>query len=125
MLRKIGNIITMCLLLVSTTGFTVSEHFCGTQLISVEINREAEPCCDNGMCCHTDTQFFQMDEDFNYTASIFDFQTFVLAELPQPMTFLSALALSTDREKELYADFESPPPLERKAFLSSVQTYLL
>lgn len=125
MLRKIGNIITMCLLLVSTTGFTVSEHFCGTQLISVEINREAEPCCDNGMCCHTDTQFFQMDEDFNYTASIFDFQTFVLAELPQPMTFLSALALSTDREKELYADFESPPPQERKAFLSSVQTYLL
>lgn len=125
MLRKFGNIITMCLLLVSTTGFSISEHFCGSKLISVEINKEAEPCCDNGMCCHTDTQFFQMDEDFNFTISVLDFQVYGVSDVPQISAFLQPDLTAQVKERHLFPDFESPPPLDRQEFLSTVQTYLL
>lgn len=125
MFRKLGNIMTMCLLLVSTTGFSVSEHFCGTNLISIKVNQEAEPCCDNAMCCHTETHFYQLDEDFNFTSEAFDFRALVMTDVPQMTIPFQTELYVTDRDKVLFADFESPPPLERKEFLSSIQTYLL
>ncbi|PWD97517.1 HYC_CC_PP family protein [Marinilabilia rubra] len=64
MLRNVTNIIMTCLLLISTTGFAVSKHYCGNELISVELKTEADPCCDDGMCCHTETQFLQLDNDY-------------------------------------------------------------
>lgn len=64
MLRNVTNIIMTCLLLISTTGFAVSKHYCGGNLVSVELKTEADPCCDDGMCCHTETQFLQLDNDF-------------------------------------------------------------
>jgi len=125
MLRKSGNIITMLLLLISTTGFAVSEHFCGTDLVSIEINKEADNCCDSGMCCHSETQFFQLDDDFNFTASTFDFQTYVFTDLPQMTVFQQVDLYAVELNRDLYPDFESPPPPERQDFLSSFQTYLL
>lgn len=64
MLRNVTNIIMTCLLLISTTGFAVSKHYCGNELISIVLKSEADPCCDEGMCCHTETQFLQLDNDF-------------------------------------------------------------
>lgn len=125
MFRKLGNIMTMCLLLVSTTGFSVSEHFCGSNLISVKVNQEAEPCCDNAMCCHTETHFYQLDEDFNFTSDAFDFRTLAVTDIPQMIIPLQTKLYAVDRDMDLFADFESPPPLERKEFLSAIQTYLL
>ncbi len=64
MLRNITHIVMTCLLLISTTGLAVSKHYCGDDLVSVELKSEADPCCDGGMCCHTETQFLQLDKDF-------------------------------------------------------------
>ncbi len=64
MIRKISNIIIAIILLVSTTGFTISKHYCGNELITVEINGEAESCCDSPDCCHTETQFNKLNVDF-------------------------------------------------------------
>lgn len=64
MLRNVTNIIMTCLLLISTTGFAVSKHYCGADLISVDLKTDAESCCDDGMCCDTETRFLQMDNDF-------------------------------------------------------------
>ena len=64
MLRPVTNIIMTCLLLISTTGFAVSKHYCGENLISVELKTEADACCDDGTCCHTERQLLQVDNDF-------------------------------------------------------------
>jgi hypothetical protein len=125
MIRKTGNILVMCLLLISTTGFSVSEHFCGTRLVSIEINKEAEPCCDNGMCCHTEMHFFQLQEDFVFTALHFDFSSTFQAEV----TFTEPAAwnqlYAADMEHHLFRIAESPPPDDRNDRLSSLQQYIL
>ncbi len=125
MLRKFGNIMTMCLLLISTTGFAVSEHFCGTDLVSIELNKEAEPCCDNAMCCHSETQFYQLDEDFMFTATSYDFETLTVTDLPQLAVHPQFDLTRIDAAQALCIDFESPPPPERKVILSTLQIYIL
>lgn len=125
MLRKLVNITTMCLLLLSTTGFSVSEHFCGTRLVSIEINKEAESCCDNGMCCHSEMHVFQLEEDFVSTALHFDFTSTFQAEV----TFTEPAAwnqlYAADMEHHLFRIAESPPPDNRSDRLSSLQRYIL
>jgi hypothetical protein len=64
MIRKISNIIIAFVLLISTTGFTISKHYCGGELISIEVNAEAETCCDSPDCCQTETQFNKLSVDF-------------------------------------------------------------
>ncbi len=62
--NKVINIITVCLLLVSTTGFSISRHYCGEALIDVAVNKQAETCCSNPDCCDTETDYYQLDDDF-------------------------------------------------------------
>jgi hypothetical protein len=64
MLRTITNIIISSLLLVSTTGLAMSKHYCEGEFISVELKTESDPCCDDSTCCHTETQFLQVENDF-------------------------------------------------------------
>jgi hypothetical protein len=66
MLRKITNIFFASLLLVITAGFTITRHYCSDNLVSMNINSEAESCCDNQSCsrCHTDIEHFQFKEDW-------------------------------------------------------------
>lgn len=115
----------MCLLLVSTTGFAVSEHFCGTDLVSIEIAKEADDCCNDGMCCHSETDFYQLDEDFLFSAPQFNVDCDAVIDLPLLAVHAKYELTENKAKSALYADFESPPPQERKLILSSIQTYLL
>lgn len=42
----------------------MSKHYCEGEFISVELKTEADPCCDDDKCCHTETQFIQVTNDF-------------------------------------------------------------
>ncbi len=66
MLRKLVNIFILVLFVVSTTGFSISKHYCKGELISVALNTNPTPCCDINSCgcCHEESQFFQVEEDF-------------------------------------------------------------
>jgi len=68
-IKKISNIILAIILLVSTTGFTLSKHYCGGKLESVEVNAEAESCCDSPYCCHTETEFNKLSVEFLSSAT--------------------------------------------------------
>jgi hypothetical protein len=81
MLRNVINIIMVCLLLISTTGLAVSKHYCDNELISVELNNEADPCCEDGTCCHTETQFLQLDKDFLAVAPQINLEHFYAFDL--------------------------------------------
>jgi len=72
MFRKIAHIVLAFLLLTTTIGFTVSKHYCGSRLVEISINYEAESCCDDlgtSNCCHNETEYFQLKEDFVSPAS--------------------------------------------------------
>jgi hypothetical protein len=125
MFRKIGNIATMCLLLTSTTGFAVSEHFCGTRLVSIEINKEAEPCCDNGMCCHTEVHFYQLEEVFVATQLNIGFSSTMLSEFTIPVLYTLGHIFEADIENHFSRIAESPPPPDRSTRLSYLQKYIL
>jgi hypothetical protein len=64
MVKRISHISLSFLLLIATAGFAVSKHYCGEDLVSVNLFNEAESCCDDGNCCHNETVFYQVGEDF-------------------------------------------------------------
>ena len=65
MLRKISHIVLALFLLVSTTGITISMHYCGGKYVSTSINEEAKSCCDGtGGCCENKTLHFEVKDDY-------------------------------------------------------------
>ncbi|MDF1571770.1 MAG: hypothetical protein P1P82_09165 [Bacteroidales bacterium] len=125
MVRKFRNIMVMCLLLISTTGFSVSEHFCDTMLVSVHVNKEAEPCCDTGNCCHSDISFYQLDEDFVATANNFNTEHTYTDELNFVELFTMTRLFETEVDNLFFSIAESPPPLDRDIRLSTLQQFIL
>jgi hypothetical protein len=65
-MKKIFNIFLLILFITTTTGFTISRHYCGGQLVSIKINSEPKQCCDMGAegCCQNETKIFKLKENF-------------------------------------------------------------
>lgn len=125
MLRKIGHIALIFLLLLSTMGITISKHFCNDKLISQGITSSISSCCggDDSSCqmCHTEHIKLKVEDDFQDSSDIFDFQQIALN-----INFVYTLISSELRSEELveFPRLESPPPLTTLTFLSLLQTYL-
>ncbi len=65
MVRKMINIIAVFILLVTTTGITISKHYCGDLLISVALDGKAKSCCEPGCnCCHNEHVTIHLNDDF-------------------------------------------------------------
>ena len=125
MFRKIAHISLSFLLLISTVGFTISRHYCGSKLVEVSINSEADPCCDDmgtSTCCHNETEYFQLDVDFLSPVSTENIQVtdwYVLFPLVSDC-FIDAPNI----EIEISNFAESPPIPTIQTRLSLLQTYL-
>jgi len=65
MLRSFSHIILSVLLLTTTMGMAVSEHFCNGTFVSLKLFREAESCCDDDKCCHNENHFYKVQDDFS------------------------------------------------------------
>lgn len=127
MLRKITHIALAFLLLTATMGITVFKHYCGTELIEVSINAEAEPCCsDMGTsdCCHDETEYFQFNEDFVSPDFVENIQPADFNIL-FPMVVVYILNAPEDNEKDNLNFAASPPPLNLHTYLSFLQVYLI
>ena len=126
MFKKAVNSVLVVLLLFTTTGFSVTSHYCGNHLVSIALGKDAKACCDNatGTCCHQETEHFQLKEDFlpgitqvnqdvTFSIDLIDFQ-----DLPLP----------TRSETEFLSEYnvfsDSSPPL-KQSIQSFLQTYLL
>ena len=126
MFKRLIHITLALLLLSTTTGFTLSTHYCGTDVVSVSINAEAESCC-GGMgssdCCHNETEYFQLKVDFATSGIDFQSQETELDILfPAVFVFLQ-ITYTTDQDIKIRYP-ESPPPPEINTVLSLIQTYL-
>ncbi len=124
MFKKFSHIIFSLLLLVSTMGLVISKHYCGDSFVSISFFTEGESCCKMGGCCHNETDFYQVDEDFSIT-------TFL--EIPDASEFnLFGFTFLLDHVNEEFIDItkdfiisESPPIVSIQIALSKRQVYLL
>ena len=116
------------MLLVATSGFSVTKHYCGNDLISVVLGTQAESCCDGPCdCCHDETQHFQVDDDF-VSADMPQVQVKVLAapffQLTGLVEFEAGVFFRLDTNPE-YTSLKLPVPAKAQSRISALQTFLL
>ncbi len=104
MFRKIINIIIVFLLLISTSGFTISRHYCGDNLVSVVINSEAKSCCDMHGCCHDESEFFKVNNDFSNNIQTFNIEVFTSIFL-----FIKSYSFQNKIQEYFPFIFKKPP----------------
>lgn len=124
MLRKITHIILAFFLTVATTGITLSMHYCGGELVSASINKEAKTCCDGtGGCCDNRTFHFEIRDDYVNRVQFNSAETPEL-EVLFPVLFVLPLELINEEDRYSYSlcDSSSPPVLPTR--LAFLQTYL-
>jgi hypothetical protein len=123
MLKSFSHIILSFLLLTATTGMAVSKHFCDEFLISTSFFAESEACCDDGNCCHNETTFYQVDEDFSAPQTV---NTPNLKEIVVlGFTILVFNQTPVVKHFKTFHNNNSPPPLKVSEFLSLRQVFLL
>lgn len=114
-----------CLLLVSTTGLAVSKHYCGEDLVSVEIAEEADSCCDDGTCCQTETQYLHLDEDFVASTLPVNFRNLFSVDFFLNATKQEISSFKNGFYSQLPPFSESPPLRPLKVRLAIHQVYRL
>jgi hypothetical protein len=65
MIRKLFHIGISVLLMIATTGVTVSKHYSGGILYSYSLTGEAQSCCENDCaCCHNSANTYRLIADY-------------------------------------------------------------
>lgn len=123
MLRKITNIVVALFLLVSTTGITISMHYCGGKYVSTSINKEAKSCCDDGGCCENTNLHFEVKDDYVNGVQI-ENSKIVELDVLFPILFVLNFELLPLEQKAAVAFHDSSPPPKIQTRLSLLQTYL-
>ena len=141
MIKKSLHIILAFLLLISTSGFSISTHFCQNQLQDLQLFCQAKTCgelqaqkeschktsskqpkaCKKG-CCESKSDFYQLDLDQQTTSTE-----------PKPLNIkvLTALLFSALNIESPSADkkstdyFNYKPPLIVCDYTAELQTFLI
>lgn len=127
MLRKAVHIIFAFLLLISTMGFSVSKHYCGTRLVDVSINAMADTCCGDmgtSKCCHNETHHFQLTENFvgSTPSTIVEI---AIVHVLFPIVFSTLLLEVNQISLSQIVFYDSPPPPDIHIHLALLQSYLI
>lgn len=122
MLKKISHIILVLLVLVTTMGMTVSAHYCGGELKSVQLVTASDSCCgDSCGSCHNEIIKVEVEDDFTIQMINFDF-TQDFSFLP---AFIQLLLVPSFIEEIVQVAYHKPPPLKIQTVLSDLQVYRL
>jgi hypothetical protein len=131
MIRKTINIILVLTILMTTAGMTITEHYCGNRLVSVNILSEPGSCCDKSDCCHNNTFTVKLDADFLNLSPDYSFRTFS-SSVPShhesifndnPLLF-NDYSFIRNLATGIIGFFNLPPP-ELSILLSKLGTFLL
>jgi len=126
MFRKAVHIILTAILVISTTGFTVSRHYCGSHYKSFAIDREAKSCCANPCsACHNVNDFHQLKVNFNGIS--------VSADITPVDFFETGFQLYSDQELYNFTNFtgeiptlsDCSPPLLSEGLRPLIQVWRL
>jgi hypothetical protein len=124
MLRKISHIVMALLLMVSTSGVTVAEHFCEGVLVSASILTTPEPC-DNMPkgCCEDKRVHYEVKDDFIDAVHITKVKavTPVIAVPVFYFFYQQPVQLMANSRVEFY---NTSPPKDISTRLSFIQSFL-
>jgi len=124
MLKKVSHSILSALLLFSTIGMVVSKHYCGTTLVSIAVDKEADSCCGDADCCHNENQYYNLEEDFSVPQIS---NVPVLAEFDIiGFELMNEFLTETHESKNIipaFTDLPNPPTIQETLALK--QLYLL
>jgi hypothetical protein len=100
---------------------TISEHYCGQDLISIGLFSEHEPCCEDPNCCHNEFATYEIEDEFSASSNNFDFTQLEL-DLPGLVEYYQVYMLKDVKGQNLA--FNLPPP-KNHPYLTSLQSFLL
>ena len=125
LIKKAGHIILSLILLITTAGMTVTEHYCGDNLVSVNVLTRPDACCNNSDCCHNETVTVKLDDDFISLSQTYLFELISLSiSLNLAAIFNNNPLSSKYLTANLIRSSDLQPPAI-KAFLSKLGTFLL
>ena len=138
MFRKVLHIVLACFILVSTTGFTISLHYCHNEIYDLAVFAPAHSCCEagSGAQCHAsgdmDTSNHCEDESIvvestdDYVGSSFAVN---LENTHSIDLLLTANVLfhvqGPDDEVLIEPPWHKEPPPFQEVVLSEIQSYLI
>jgi hypothetical protein len=122
--RKLTHSVFALFLLVSTTGITISMHYCGGKLVTTSIYKEAKSCCDGSKgCCENKTFRYEIKNDYlnpiNFENIKVETMDIKFSELS---VFNTILFPEVKKTHKVFTD--SSPPSSTHTRLSLLQTYL-
>lgn len=138
MFRKVIHIIVACFILVSTTGFTISLHYCHNEIYDLALFSPAHSCCETGSQghCHSTGELANMnhceDESIvvestdDYVGSSFEvsLENTHSIDLLLIASILFNAELSDD-DIVTEAPWHKEPPPYQEVVLSQIQSYLI
>jgi len=123
MLKKIAHIILSFTFLVSTTGFTITKHYCGDKVESIAVDSLPESCCEMEGCCHNEATLYQVEDDFSVPVIDSQIQASSI-DILFSAVFVLIQPIKIAPDFTIFQVAESPPPLKTETFLSLRQSYL-
>lgn len=124
LLRKIVNVALALILLVATTGVTLSKHYCMGRLKSVAINEHASHCfkseTDRMPCCEDVEEELKVEE---ITTSSFDVD--LSPDLYQIASITFVLLHQTSQSVAITFPLEESPPLPDQDIQVLYQSFLI
>lgn len=124
-MKRFLHIIIAGLFLFTTTGFIITKHYCGGNLVDVAINSVPESCCDDdgGGCCSEESEIFQLREDITTVQSI-DLDTEFSFNILLFTSDLFEVNISKTQVSNSIFETNIPPPV-LSAFLADIQSFRL
>ena len=121
MFKKSIHILISILLLFATAGVSVSAHYCGDMLRSVSFMSTPDSCCDDASCCHNETHFYQLDDDFTFINTEIKFLSGQqVINYPRPF---EAMTVAEKSISSFYSDIPLHPRI--RSYLALIQSFLL
>lgn len=124
MLKSVLHIVIAVNLFITTTGFTISKHYCGDELSNIAIDHEAPSCCSTA-CekCHTEQVLVKLDQDLT-TPVHFEKLQIAQLDLMVPIFIIFDQEPVDHFQAAIYKS-ESPPGRIGPDILTSFQSFLL
>jgi len=69
MIKRVTNITLLIVFLVTSTGFTITRHYCCNKLVAVSLGH-IENCCTPGDCCHNKFKHIKITDSFESSTGI-------------------------------------------------------
>lgn len=121
MLKRISHIAISILLLVATTGLTISSHYCGELMRAMENQSATSSCCDkDSECCDHEANTLRIDSEFESSKIGPDFNQY--ATIVPRSTLVAVEKHSVGGNLTIHFEGPIPPTQE---FLSNIQVYIL